>query len=270
MQFRPVRFWSKFITRVRSCCLCLQVATAALAAVAAHVQDSGIALQLVQRVCGVLDGTAEGKIKAAAERAALAAALGALAHVPAGQPGMEEVAAAAATSCSILYSDERKQEVWGGGALRVVAQQLARLRCVLVCVLQTCVYYIEPPNKCSQGHYFVCCCAAVEEVKIALMSCLARWLPCCGLSGCSAAVSAQLAAGLGDAKDSLRKACLCAALAATRAVPGMAAQLTPVAAPAAKLVAEGGAKAVSRGIGVSALLVGAQVAAANPEAGVWC
>lgn len=48
----------------------------------------------------------------------------------------------------------------------------------------------------------------------------------------------------------------------------MAAQLAPLAGPAAKLVSEGCAKAVSRGTGVSAMLLVAQVAAADTGAGV--
>ena len=86
----------------------MQVANDALSAVAARVQDSSVALQLVQRVCGVLDGSAEGKVKVAAERAALAAALAALADVPIAAPGMQEVATTAAAFCSTHCKDERE------------------------------------------------------------------------------------------------------------------------------------------------------------------
>lgn len=47
----------------------------------------------------------------------------------------------------------------------------------------------------------------------------------------------------------------------------MAGQMSALAAPAAKLVAEGCTKAVSRGVGISALLLAAQIAASSPDAG---
>lgn len=99
------------------------------------------------------------------------------------------------------------------------------------------------------------------------MACLARWLPHCSSNGCPAAVASQLAAGLGDVKDSLRRACLVAALAGIQAEPTMAAQMVALAGPAAKLVLEGCAKAVSRGVGISALLLAAQIAAGSADAG---
>jgi hypothetical protein len=83
------------------------VAGQALSALADRVADGGVALQLVQSVSGVLDGSKEGKVKVAAERTALANALAALAPLPA-VPGMEQPATAAATFCSTYYKDERE------------------------------------------------------------------------------------------------------------------------------------------------------------------
>lgn len=110
--------------------------------------------------------------------------------------------------------------------------------------------------------------AAVEEVKVALMSCLARWLPLCGSDGCPAAVVSQLTSGLKDAKDSLRRACLAAAVAGAQASPTVATDLAPLAAPLAKMAAEGCAKAVARGMGISASLAAALIATHSAEAGV--
>lgn len=86
----------------------VQVSQEALSALAVCVRDPSVGLQLVQRVCCVLDGSAEGKVKVAAERVALTAALAALADMAAAQPGMQEVATAAATFCSTFYKDERE------------------------------------------------------------------------------------------------------------------------------------------------------------------
>jgi hypothetical protein len=108
-------------------------------------------------------------------------------------------------------------------------------------------------------------CAAVEDVKAALLSCLAAWLPACGCV--PQPVVAQLAAGLGEPKDSLRKGNLRAAVAAVQVAPGLAADLGPLAAPLGKLVGEGMTKAVARGEGIAALLLAAQVAAADAAAG---
>lgn len=107
--------------------------------------------------------------------------------------------------------------------------------------------------------------AAVEDVKLALLSCLAAWLPAC--SSVPQAVVAQLAAGLTEPKESLKKGNLRAAVAAVQAAPGLAADLGPLAAPLGKLVAEGMTKAVARGEGIAALLLAAQVAAADTAAG---
>jgi hypothetical protein len=82
-------------------------AEAALAALAARVQDPGSGLALVQQVAQLLGGSsAEGKVKVAAERAALAAALTALASLPAAAAA--EASTAAATFCSTYYKEERE------------------------------------------------------------------------------------------------------------------------------------------------------------------
>lgn len=107
---------------------------------------------------------------------------------------------------------------------------------------------------------------AVEDVKLALLSCLAAWLPKCS-AGTPPAVVQQLAAGLAEPKEGLRRGNLRAALAAAKAQPGLAAAMGPLAAPLAKLVSEGCAKAVARADGVAALLLAAQVAAADSAAG---
>eukprot|EP00775_Hariotina_reticulata_P008383 gene8383-8567_t len=196
-------------------------AGAALAAVAAGVRDPAVGQQLVGHVSRLLGGSsAEGKIKAAAERTALAAALTALSSLP--PDSCLPAAVDAATFCSTYYKEE-----------------------------------------------------PVEDVKLALLSCLAAWLPAC--SSVPQVVVTQLAAGLTEPKESLKKGNLRAAVAAVQAAPGLAADLGPLAAPQVKLVAEGMTKAVARGEGIAALLLAAQVAAADPaaagvvlaKAGVW-
>lgn len=77
----------------------------------------------------------------------------------------------------------------------------------------------------------------------------------------------QLVSGLSEAKEGLRRGNLRAALAAVKAQPGLAAHLGPLAAPLGKLVAEGCAKAVARADGIAALLLAAQVSAADSAAG---
>lgn len=89
-----------------ACIIHPQVATQALSAVSMRVQDSQVSLQLVQRVTRVLDGSAEGKVKAAAERSALTTALAALAHISVSQQQMGQVATAAASFCSTYYKEE--------------------------------------------------------------------------------------------------------------------------------------------------------------------
>lgn len=89
-------------------------AEAAVAALAARVQDSAVGLQLVQQLSKLLGGTsAEGKVKVASERAALAAALTALSSLPAAAAG--EASTAAASFCSTYYKEERKYTLGLGG-----------------------------------------------------------------------------------------------------------------------------------------------------------
>lgn len=102
-------------------------------------------------------------------------------------------------------------------------------------------------------------------MKLALLACLAAWLPRC--PEVPPAVSAQLAAGLAEPKESLRRGNLRAALAAVRAAPQLAGGLGPLAPPLAKLVADGVAKAAGRADGLAALLLAAHVAAADASAG---
>lgn len=125
-----------------------------------------------------------------------------------------------------------------------------------------------PPPSCLPVNALCCPTlhTAVEDVKLALLSCLAAWLPKCS-AGAPPAVVQQLAAGLAEPKEGLRRGNLRAALAAVKAQPGLAASMGPLAAPLAKLVSEGCAKAVARADGVAALLLAAQVAAADSAAG---
>jgi hypothetical protein len=102
-------------------------------------------------------------------------------------------------------------------------------------------------------------------VKVALLACLAAWLPRCG--AVPQPVAAQLAAALAEPKEGLRKAALAAAADVLRAAPGLAGQLGALAAPLAKIVAEGMAKAVARANGIAALQLAAQIAAADAAAG---
>lgn len=91
-------------------------AEAALAALAARVQDGAVGLQLVQQLSTLLGGSsAEGKVKVASERAALAAALAALSALP---PAASDAAStAAATFCSTYYKEERECPGWLWGWL---------------------------------------------------------------------------------------------------------------------------------------------------------
>jgi hypothetical protein len=128
-----------------------------------------------------------------------------------------------------------------------------------------------PPAALPAAAPWPPCHAAVEDVKIALLSCLASWLPQLGAGApLPAPLVPQLAACLSEPKDGLRRATLRAAGAALQRRPELAAGLGALAVPLGKLVAEGCAKAVARGDGVVALLLAAQVAAADGSAGVCC
>lgn len=101
---------------------------------------------------------------------------------------------------------------------------------------------------------------------MALLACLAAWLPAVGSA--PEPVVAHLAAALGEAKDAIKRAALAATAQVLRATPGLAGQLGALAAPLAKIVSEGCAKAVARANGIVALQLAAQIAAADPAAGV--
>lgn len=269
-----------------------RVAGQALSALASRVRDAGVALQLVQSVSSVLDGSKEGKVKVAGERAALAHALTALAPLPAGVQGMEQPAAAVAAFCGTYYKEEREHDQQlgaqgarlqasgpnikcsdavgsrGVGACNCSASTCASSMHLFAC---TCSYCQKPTQvlRClpASRRMFLAVChpAAVEEVKVALLSCLAAWLPRCSLAPPPAA--ALLAAALAEPKEGLRKAGLAAAGDVLRAAPGLAGQLGSLAAPLAKIVAEGVAKAVARANGIAALQLAAQIAAADAAAG---
>jgi hypothetical protein len=110
-------------------------AEAALAALAARVQDAAVGQQLVQQLTSLLGGSsAEGKVKVAAERGALAAALSALSALPA--PAAGDAAVAAATFCSTFYKEDRECCAAGGGCCAA-----GEHHCVLTCWLAaTCIH----------------------------------------------------------------------------------------------------------------------------------
>ena len=111
-----------------------------------------------------------------------------------------------------------------------------------------------------------CCCTVNEEVKLATLSCLPLWLPRCTAAP-DGAVASLLAAGLKDAKESLRKASLRSAAAAL-STPGPAASslAAALAEPCCKVLAEALAKPALRAEGVVALAALAAAAAADPAA----
>lgn len=201
----------------------------ALAALAARLPGAEVQAAAVRGVTSLLDGSAEGKVKAAGERVALWGALAALATAPAGPRGSgahADVAADAAAAAAALYKEE-----------------------------------------------------PVEEVRLALLGALGAWLPRlrCGGAELPAAVAAQLAAGLGEVKEPLRRGhlrALGAALwpAAQQGRPAatgedaLAAQLGCCMAPLLKLVADGCAKATLRADGVAALAAAAAIGGASAGA----
>jgi hypothetical protein len=83
-------------------------ADAALAALAAHVQDGRVAHALVAQLAALLGGASpEGKVKVAGERVALANALAALSALPAAAAAAG-AAEAAVDFCSTHYKEERE------------------------------------------------------------------------------------------------------------------------------------------------------------------
>jgi hypothetical protein len=86
-------------------------ALAALAALAARVGQSGPAGELLGAVNGVLDGSAEGRVRVAGERVALARGLGALSPLAAAVGGGDaamQLAARAVATAATTYKEERK------------------------------------------------------------------------------------------------------------------------------------------------------------------
>jgi hypothetical protein len=76
-----------------------------------------------------------------------------------------------------------------------------------------------------------------------------------------------VAAGLAEPKESLRRGWLGVLLGVARGAPDLVAALGVVAGPLAKILADAQAKPVLRGEGVMALMVAAQLAAADEAAG---
>jgi hypothetical protein len=197
----------------------------ALAAIARRVGRPEALQALAAGVRGVLDGSAEGKIKAASERVALVHALTALAP-PGASSALPPAAAAAA------------REVAGPAADDAAA---------------FCASFIKDEPT--------------EEVKVALTACLAAWLPACAAP--PPAAGAALAALLADAKEPLRRAALRALGALSASSPAtVRAFAADLAAPLAKLVKEGTAKAAARGDGLAALQVAAAAGGAAATSGL--
>jgi hypothetical protein len=127
-------------------------AEAALAALAAQVQDGAVGLQLVQQLSKLLGGSsAEGKVKVASERAALAAALSALSSLPTGAAG--EASTAAATFCSTYYKEEREWRGWRLGPVFEGAQSF----CIVGRVWSACMCCRQQQAKTG---WHVCQCNA--------------------------------------------------------------------------------------------------------------
>lgn len=101
---------------------------------------------------------------------------------------------------------------------------------------------------------------------MSLLAALAAWLPLVAPTP-PAPVLAALATGCGDAKEGVRRAWLRTAAAALAAAPGLAASCGGCVAPLLKVLQEALVKPVLRGDGVVALLVAAQLAAADTAAG---
>ncbi|GBF89654.1 hypothetical protein Rsub_02372, partial [Raphidocelis subcapitata] len=191
----------------------------ALAAVAALVASPAALARLVGAVRGLLDGSTEGKIKAASERLALVNALTALAPPPPPPPRRGAPAAGAGAA--------EGDAAAGAAAADAAAFCAAFLR--------------EEPT---------------EEVKAALAACLAAWLP--HASPPPAAAGPAFAALLGDAKEPPRRAALRALTALASSSPAaLRAFASDLAAPLGKLVKEGASKAAARGEGLAALAAAA-------------
>lgn len=189
----------------------------ALAAIAAACRSPGALDAAVGSVIGLLDGSAEGRIKAAGERVALAHALAALA-VP--------VAAAAAPGAPRAAADAAV------GSLAPAAAAAAGF----------CAGFIkEEPT---------------EEVRAALAACLAAWLPAASPAPPAAggALAALLADAKEAPRRAALRALGALAAAAPAALEAVGPE---VAAPLAKIVKEGASKAAARADGLAALAAAA-------------
>ena len=80
-------------------------------------------------------------------------------------------------------------------------------------------------------------------------------------------VPLALAAGLAETKEALRRGWLQVLLAVCRGAPALVSSLGAVAGPVGKILSDAQAKAVLRGEGLMALMVAAQLAAADDAAG---
>jgi hypothetical protein len=202
-------------------------------------------------------------------------ALGALGALAARLPGAEAQLAAVRTATALLDGSSPEGRLKAAGERGAVWAALSALAAApaaaeggdaaaaTAAVAAGAALYREEP---------------VEEVRLALLGAQAAWLP--RLASVPAAAAAQLAAGLGEAKEGLRRGhlrCLLAALRIGAAQGGGAAgaeappaatagQLAPCMAPLLKLVGDGCAKATLRGDGLAALAAAAAIGAADPAA----
>ncbi|KAL4444093.1 hypothetical protein ABPG75_011830 [Micractinium tetrahymenae] len=87
------------------------LAAECVAAMSRRISDSGVTGEQLAAACKVLDGSAEGKIKAVAERASLAAVIASLAAAPGRGPSVARVAAQAAEFVCKYYKEELSEDV---------------------------------------------------------------------------------------------------------------------------------------------------------------
>ncbi|KAL4419436.1 hypothetical protein ABPG77_006363, partial [Micractinium sp. CCAP 211/92] len=87
------------------------LAAECVAAMSRHISDSGVTGEQLATACGVLDGSAEGKIKSVAERASLAAVIASLASAPGRGPSVARVAAQAVDFICKYYKEELSEDV---------------------------------------------------------------------------------------------------------------------------------------------------------------
>ncbi|PRW50843.1 Translational activator GCN1 isoform A [Chlorella sorokiniana] len=87
------------------------LAAESVAAMSSHIGDSGVTGEQLSATCRVLDGSAEGKVKAVAERASLAGVIAALAAAPGRGPSVARVAGQAADFICKYYKEELSEDV---------------------------------------------------------------------------------------------------------------------------------------------------------------